>query len=452
MMLGTVLRTSWIEFSRDRPAQMLSFILPIAFFTVFAVIFGGMDSSDAMSKIKVAVADEDHSEASTRIIRWLNDEGTMQIVATKEVEDEAGGIVDRKLSREEAIGMVKGGKLSVAMIFPKGFGDSIALFGGGIGGGNDSDGEAVAIELFVDRSDPIATQAVSGLLQGAVMSALPDMVMSSGIDQFAKYAGPLTGQQKTMVDEWLPSLREEAEKGEGKGEDGSAAGGMGMGQMVPVEVHDALVDEDAGQGEVSSIVAFYAAGTVVLFLLFTVVGSASVLLDYEESGVLERLLSSKLSMSQLIYGRWIFITFIGFVQVFLMFLWGWAVFGIELWTVNHFVGFMIMATVTAASAASFGMVFAAAAKSRAQLHGLSTVVILIMSAVGGSMVPRFMMPEAMQKVGLITFNAWALDGFRKVFWYQAGVMELWPQVGVLVGLTVVFLWMSRRLARRWETA
>ena len=190
----------------------------------------------------------------------------------------------------------------------------------------------------------------------------------------------------------------------------------------------------------------------MLFLLFTVVGSASVLLDYEESGVLERLLSSKMTMSQLLYGRWIFITIIGFAQVFVMFLWGWGVFGIELWTVNHFVGFMIMAVVTAASAAAFGMVFAAAAKSRVQLHGLSTVVILIMSAVGGSMIPRFLMPETMQKIGLLTFNAWALDGFRKVFWYQQGPLALWPQVGVLLGLTVVFLWLSRRLARRWETA
>jgi hypothetical protein len=31
------------------------------------------------------------------------------------------------------------------------------------------------------------------------------------------------------------------------------------------------------------------------------------------------------------------------------------------------------------------------------------------------------------------------------------VWELWPQVAVLVGLTVVFLSGARALARRWET-
>jgi ABC-2 type transport system permease protein len=34
----------------------------------------------------------------------------------------------------------------------------------------------------------------------------------------------------------------------------------------------------------------------------------------------------------------------------------------------------------------------------------------------------------MQKLGLVTFNAWALDGYLKVFWRDAPVWQLWPQV------------------------
>jgi ABC-2 type transport system permease protein len=68
------------------------------------------------------------------------------------------------------------------------------------------------------------------------------------------------------------------------------------------------------------------------------------------------------------------------------------------------------------------------------------------------MFPRFLMSEGMQKVGLLTFNAWALDGYLKVFWRQARVWELWPQVGVLLALTIAFLTLARVLARRWEAA
>jgi ABC-2 type transport system permease protein len=74
-----------------------------------------------------------------------------------------------------------------------------------------------------------------------------------------------------------------------------------------------------------------------------------------------------------------------------------------------------------------------------------------MSALGGSMFPRFLMSESMQKIGLVTFNAWALDGYIKVFWRNAPLMDLWPQVLVLGALTVVFLATARFFARRWET-
>ena len=58
----------------------------------------------------------------------------------------------------------------------------------------------------------------------------------------------------------------------------------------------------------------------------------------------------------------------------------------------------------------------------------------------------------MQKFGLLTFNAWALDGYLKVFWRDAAIWQLWPQVLVLAVLTAVFLGLARTFARRWETA
>jgi len=73
-----------------------------------------------------------------------------------------------------------------------------------------------------------------------------------------------------------------------------------------------------------------------------------------------------------------------------------------------------------------------------------------MSSVGGSMFPRFLMPEAMQKAGLLTINAWAIDGFTKVFWRDEPIAHLWPQVLVLLVVGVLFFAIARRLARRWE--
>ena len=62
------------------------------------------------------------------------------------------------------------------------------------------------------------------------------------------------------------------------------------------------------------------------------------------------------------------------------------------------------------------------------------------------------MSETMQKFGLLTFNGWALDGYLKVFWRDAPIWQLWPQVLVLVSLTTIFLALARIFARRWEAA
>jgi ABC-2 type transport system permease protein len=68
------------------------------------------------------------------------------------------------------------------------------------------------------------------------------------------------------------------------------------------------------------------------------------------------------------------------------------------------------------------------------------------------MFPRFLMTPAMQKAGLLTFNAWALDGYVKVFWREAPLGALWPQLGVLAAFLVAFLALARLFARRWERA
>jgi ABC-2 type transport system permease protein len=203
--------------------------------------------------------------------------------------------------------------------------------------------------------------------------------------------------------------------------------------------------------ERGSLISFYAAGIGVMFLLFSSVnGAGGTLLEEVESGTLERLLSTKIGMTGVLLGKWMLLALIGFLQLCVMFLWARIAFQLPLF--SHIPGFVVMTAITAAAAAALGLVLATLAKSRGQLSGFSTILILTMSALGGSMFPRFLMSESMQKIGLVTFNAWALDGYLKVFWRDAPVWQLWPQLAVLVMLTTVFLGLARMLARRWERA
>jgi len=129
-------------------------------------------------------------------------------------------------------------------------------------------------------------------------------------------------------------------------------------------------------------------------------------------------------------------------------LWGAAEFDLELFT--HLPGFAVMTAATAIAAASFGMVLATLSRTRPQPAAISTLLILTMSALGGSMFPRFLMPQSMKTLGLFTFNAWAIDGYTKVFWRDEPILHLLPQIAVLLGSSIVLFVVARLLARRWD--
>ena len=160
-------------------------------------------------------------------------------------------------------------------------------------------------------------------------------------------------------------------------------------------------------------------------------------------------LSSELTMDHLLLGKWFYMAFVGTLQVAVMFLWASQVFSVELMT--HLDGFLMMTISTSLAVSGFGLFMATLCQSRSQLNGVSTVLVLTMSALGGSMVPRYLMSDSLQKIGLFTFNAWAIDGYDKIFWRELPVNALAPQLAVLTLSGVVFLSLARLLAVRWET-
>ena len=208
-----------------------------------------------------------------------------------------------------------------------------------------------------------------------------------------------------------------------------------------------------------SIVPYYAAGIGVMFLLFSMTGAAGGLLEAAEQGILDRLLASRVGMGRLLVGNWLFFTAMGWLQVMLMFVWGAVAFDLELFVPRMLVPTIVLSGATAAAAAAFGLLLAAVCRTRGQLSGISTVVVLVMSALGGSMVPRFVMPEAVQRLSKLTFNGWALDGYLEIFWYgdaargvTGTLAAVLPELGVLTTAAVLLLGGARWTARRWETA
>jgi len=377
---------------------LLVFVVPIVFFTIFAMIFtGGVGSSEA-KRVKAAVENLDGGAASIDLVDRFKASDTIRLVEPLAADADVHPY-------DRARDAILRGRVAVSLVVPEGWSESL--------GADNPD----RLFLLYDASDQVAPKFVAALLQETVGETLADRGRAR-----AEAAAAAVGQG------------------------GAAPPPMPAAAKPPaVESIDVLAD-----GKANPVVAMYAAGIAVMFLLFSATGSAGSLLEEEENQTLERLLASRLGMSHVLAGKWLQLALVGAVQIVVMFAWAQIAFRLDV--LRRLDGFLLMTLVTAAAAAALALLLAAACRTRAQLNAVSVILVLTMSALGGSMVPRYLMSESMQQVGRVTFNAWAIDGYTKLFWRDLPTLELWPELAVMTAATVVMLLVARLLAMRWEAA
>src|SRR3954468_3834085 len=114
-----------VSLRRDRAALALSFILPITFFSIFAVIFGGR--RDTIPKISVIVVDEDQSRVSRELVKGLEREDSF-VVKTRPSSNNKG-VQPPEYTAATAETAVRAGNAPVALIIPHGFGENPISFG-----------------------------------------------------------------------------------------------------------------------------------------------------------------------------------------------------------------------------------------------------------------------------------------------------------------------------------
>lgn len=457
-----LIKAQGISLFRDRMALLLSFALPCVMFTVFAIIFGGQ-SGRSTSKMKVLVVDIDQTTASKAMIDSLKSIDKLEVIDAAQRSDEPALKAIDLNSAPDALKtsvatVVRKGKVAAAVIFPKGLQDSVAAFG---------QTERTPVHLIHDAANPLAEQMLTGLLQASAFTAAPDLLMEKGLEQFREFGGPFSPLQEAAVVSMKTLLNPQdastsgTEGSESKDGTATAPSGTGMSMtdgLLKIESRSAreLLPDRGGEGSgitSAKMISYYAAGISVMFIMFSMSGASSTLLEHQERGTLERLLSGRMTIRHVLLAHWTFYVALGISQMGLMFVFASVVFGLDLWHVETMTGAAIMAIVSSMASAAFIMMIATLCHSRKQLEGLSSIIILIMSAMGGSMMPRFNMPDFVVKLSSVAFNSWSMDGFLKVFWYNSPetsiVTSILPEVAVILSMAAIFLSISLVSARKW---
>jgi ABC-2 type transport system permease protein len=179
-------------------------------------------------------------------------------------------------------------------------------------------------------------------------------------------------------------------------------------------------------------------------VFFIVLTLASSFLQEKKDGTFQRILAAPLSKTGLLIGKLLPYYLVNLVQIGLMFAVGVIVFRMKL---GNFPALLIVSIALAAAANGLGLLVAALGKTEAQVNGLSVLLAIALSALGGMMVPTFIMPDLMKTLSLFTPHAWALAGFHDVIIRGLGVKQILPEVSVLLGFASFFfvlaLWRFR---------
>jgi ABC-type multidrug transport system permease subunit len=236
----------------------------------------------------------------------------------------------------------------------------------------------------------------------------------------------------------------------------TSSDGLGFDPLRELPKFLGLVSEDVA-GKDSSGVARKAgashafAAMAVMMLLFSVAGAGGTLLQERTEGTLTRLQLTPAAGNAVLLGKLLSIGAIALAQLVVLFGYGALVFGVPV--LDAPVALAVVSVAWAFLAVGIGLTFAVLCSSQKQLEGLSTIVILVMSAVGGAWFPREITPAWFRAVGSVTPVAWAMDAYHGVLWYGKGLLatpelsSVMPYVGLMIGVGLALACVSFRAYR-----
>jgi len=180
---------------------------------------------------------------------------------------------------------------------------------------------------------------------------------------------------------------------------------------------------------------------------------SAIFITERHHGTLQRQISMGLGPGTLLVGKLLPFMAINMIQTLLML-------SVGMWLVPRFGGealalprgswlpFAAMALTLSFAAVSWALLVASLVRTTEQATVIGGVGNIIMGALGGIMVPRFVMPAEMRTLTNLSPMAWGLDGFHAVMLKGGGWTGLLPAATRLCVFAMASLALAICLSRR----
>jgi ABC-2 type transport system permease protein len=176
-------------------------------------------------------------------------------------------------------------------------------------------------------------------------------------------------------------------------------------------------------------------GTTIQFIMMMVIiyGGITVMED-RKKGVLSRMLFSPLSKGEVfqakLLGRW----GMGVVQALILFIVGKIFFKLDLGSVPLA---LLVIAVFALAMAALSVFIGSLCRKEDLIIGLAVLLANIFAGLGGCWWPSEIVPPGVRTAAMISPAYWAMDALHKLRFFQGGFLDILPNLGVLLGLSVV---------------
>jgi len=395
---------------KDTGGVAALFLMPAMFIIVMSNALAGSFGTNGDQLINVLVVNLDHGKTGAALVDDLKASGGINVETTWD---------SQPLTRAQAEQLIVDQKRSIAIVIPEDFSHAVqkAAF--------DNAAQSAQIELVVDpaTSEQVlgpVKGALAGLSQQAAFKKLLPQGIDSMLDAINQNGGSVPAAMRSALED-----------------NGGFTTGKNEQLVVIQETQPANMKIEQYPNTVQQNVPGWA-----LFGVFFISGIlAQSILEEKRTGAFRRLVAAPMSRATVLLGKLVPHVIVNLIQITILFLVGYFVLPLtglpRLEWGAHPEGLIIISICASITANALGLMLAAIAKSEQQLGGLSTLLVLTLAAIGGVMVPRFVMPQFMQSLGVISPHAWALNAYQDILMRGYGIVEILPECAVLLAMAAV---------------
>lgn len=181
-------------------------------------------------------------------------------------------------------------------------------------------------------------------------------------------------------------------------------------------------------------------GILIMFIMMnTLIYGGAMLLLERKKGVIQRMMLSPLSVSQLWIAKIFARTFLGLIQTLILLTAGFFIFTLNF---GNLLPALMIVLIFAISVSALSIFLGSVFNSEEIVIGLSILASQIFAGLGGCWWPIEVVSDTVKKVGMSTPSYWAMDAFHKLLFFNKNLIDIIPNIIALTIFTAFFALLS----------